>query len=333
MLHVTNGDIVAETLAASGIGGSALPWRDVLHDGPVPGGLTEAELRRTRAEFLASTGAGEANDIELDFATRDDALASGLNGDEVILWFEHDLYDQLQLIQILDRIGSGRPVTATVSLVIIDRFPGVEPFHGLGQLNAEQLESLFPSRAEVTEEQLALAVRAWDAFTAPQPARLAALSAAGIASLPFLGPTLARLLQEFPDTRNGLARSEWQLLAAIAAGAHTPVEVFQAQAAMEDAPFLGDLSVWNRLDALSRCATPLITRTDGLPFLVPPTMEIDERFLRQGLRLTDTGEQVHAGRADHIQLNGIDRWVGGVHLHGGGPVWRWDEATGKVVRA
>jgi plastocyanin len=30
-----------------------------------------------------------------------------------------------------------------------------------------------------------------------------------------------------------------------------------------------------------------------------------------------------------IALCGIDRWLGGVHLEGSGPVWRWDAATGR----
>jgi len=34
---------------------------------------------------------------------------------------------------------------------------------------------------------------------------------------------------------------------------------------------------------------------------------------------------VLAGKADHITLNGIDRWIGGVHLFGNQVPWRWDE--------
>ena len=31
-----------------------------------------------------------------------------------------------------------------------------------------------------------------------------------------------------------------------------------------------------------------------------------------------------AGRGDAIRLNGIDRWIGGVHLVGADAEWRWD---------
>ena len=52
-----------------------------------------------------------------------------------------------------------------------------------------------------------------------------------------------------------------------------------------------------------------------------------------GLRLTDAGAQVLAGVADHVTLNGIDRWIGGVHLHGDHAPWRWNDATEAITRA
>jgi hypothetical protein len=35
-LHVTNGDSAAGTLRATGVVQRIIPWRDALHDGPVP---------------------------------------------------------------------------------------------------------------------------------------------------------------------------------------------------------------------------------------------------------------------------------------------------------
>jgi hypothetical protein len=51
-----------------------------------------------------------------------------------------------------------------------------------------------------------------------------------------------------------------------------------------------------------------------------------------GLRLTAAGARVLAGQADQIALNGIDRWIGGVHLHGRQAPWRWDDGTEAIVR-
>ena len=49
------------------------------------------------------------------------------------------------------------------------------------------------------------------------------------------------------------------------------------------------------------------------------------------LRLTEAGREVLAGRRDHVALNGVDRWIGGVHLTGTDVPWRWDEGTESIT--
>ena len=49
------------------------------------------------------------------------------------------------------------------------------------------------------------------------------------------------------------------------------------------------------------------------------------------MRLTAAGRRVLQGDADHVALNGIHRWIGGVHLAGPDSPWRWDEGTESIV--
>jgi hypothetical protein len=65
-----------------------------------------------------------------------------------------------------------------------------------------------------------------------------------------------------------------------------------------------------------------------------PLLELDppgEVTAGTGLRPTPAGRRVLRGEADHVALNGIDRWVGGVHLRGHAARWRWDEGTESVA--
>ena len=80
MLLVTNGDAAVEALASAGIPGPFLPWRDVLHDGPVPPGHTLAELSEVRARFLASYGWGSFAELLTLFRQRDDVLRLAVQG-------------------------------------------------------------------------------------------------------------------------------------------------------------------------------------------------------------------------------------------------------------
>ena len=91
MLHITNGDIAVAMLRRAGIPGDMLPWRDVLHEGPVPAGLDLEALSALRSRFISDQGWGPADEVAKSFAERDAALAASDACDEIILWFEHEL--------------------------------------------------------------------------------------------------------------------------------------------------------------------------------------------------------------------------------------------------
>ena len=133
-LHITNGDSASNTIEKCGVQGQVLPWRDVLHDGPVPGHVSRERLSDERARFLADPLFGGYQRVRADFAERDELLNRAGEFDEVVLWFEHDLYDQLQILQILDWLADLDLGSTRLSMICIDAFPGIEPFYGIGQL-------------------------------------------------------------------------------------------------------------------------------------------------------------------------------------------------------
>jgi hypothetical protein len=217
----------------------------------------------------------------------------------------------------------------TVSLICIDRFPGIERFIGLGQLDPAQLASLYPSRRPARAEQFAIAAEAWDAFRAPDPAELFAIAvrlgadAARDAALPFLRDALLRFFAEYPSLNNGLSRTETLALKALRDAPLTTGALFAAAQAQEPRPFMGDLPFYDILRALAGARVPLLT--------------IDGAAERAALRpntvaITAAGRDVLSGRLDHIAVNGIDRWKGGVHLLGSDrSPWRWDARAERLV--
>lgn len=331
-LHVTNGDAAAEPLRRAGLGGEVLPWRDLLHEGPVPAGLDPAGLNRERARFLAERSRAEPDDVLRELEARDRTLAGAAAGrGEVVLWFEHDLYDQLQLLQVLDLIADAEAARGRVSLVCIGAFPGVEPFHGLGQLSPEQLASLHPARAPVTDAQWALARAAWAAFRAPDPAEIERVVAGDTDALPFLRGALLRHLEQFPAVGDGLSRTERQLLEAVAAGAARPGELFLADQAREERVFMGDTTLWGYVAGLAGGPAPLLRVAGGGPFRLPD--RDGAGFREQRLELTERGRAVLRGEADRLASGDVDRWLGGVHLRGAATPWRWDREARRLVRA
>jgi hypothetical protein len=323
VLHVTNGDIVVDLLRRAGLADAALAWADVLHEGPVPAGLDDAGLRRVRAEFLAGADGVDAPAALARLEARDRALAASRDG-EYLLWFEADLYDQLQIAQILAAMGDLGVAPGRVTLVCIGEYPGIAHFGGLGELEPEQLGGLLGAAARLTSDALDLGAAAWAALRADHPGGLGAIAASRSPELRFLGEAFDRLSREYPSTRDGLSLTERRLLAATmgddgaAAGA-----VFARVGEREARPFLGDLFFFRTAARLATAPVPLLE-------LDPPGGEV---VAATRLRPTAAGRRVLRGQADHVALNGIDRWVGGVHLHGAAARWRWDEGTESIVGA
>jgi len=303
-LHVTNGDSAASSLRQGGVQGTVLAWRDVLHEGPVPA-QSPRELAATRARFLAEAFGADAAAVERDLLARDEVLAAGASG-RVVLWFDADLYDQLQLVQVLDRLAG--PAATGVTLVSIGEYAGRAHFGGLGELAGPDLVDLRRTSAQpVGAAELALARRAWEGFTAPDPRGLLPLMSEHSPVLRHLGEGIERLLQEYPWTGDGLSLTERRILRAIDSGAAGRAQVFKQVWAAERRPFLGDSVCFLILDRLA--AAGMVAGAPGK------------------LRLTPVGQDVLAGRSSPDR---IDRWVGCVHLEAPA-AWRWDPHRETLV--
>jgi hypothetical protein len=307
VLHITNGESVTGTFRQVRFPGTYLAWNDVLHDGPVPQTETLSELSDIRAQALAGFGGGDYEKLRAGFAVRDRTLQDFRKHQDVVLWFEHDLYDQLQLIQLLDWFEQQDLEGINLDLVQIDSYPGVTPFYGLGQLSGTQLARLFPMRKRVTQAQRSIATETWQAFRAAEPTGLLAISQQQLPEMPFLAAALARFLEEYPWTTDGLSRTERQVLQAAAAGKRKQQEIYFESRKKENVPW-GDLSVYLRMAWLAAGPNPALVESP-----------------KNEYRITDAGQQLLEGKADWIKLqNGVDRWLGGVHLTGQQPQWRWD---------
>jgi hypothetical protein len=307
-LHVTNGDSVQ--LRETGLPGEVLTWQDVLHEGAVPAGLTLEELRPIRSGFLAGISGQSEHEIRDRLEKRDRTLARFAAFGEVVLWFEHDLYDQLQLIQILDWFSRQDLGRTTLSLIATDRY--------LGPLGPDELLALYPSRRPVSPTQFELGARAWLAFSSTDPRSIVELLKEDTSPLPYLPGALQRHLEQFPSTRDGLSRTERQILQITNAGAARVGALFCADRDLEERIFMGDLVFQTYVRGLASARVPLVTLAQE-----------EQPFWNSTVVITPEGGAALRGEVDHVGLNGIDRWLGGVHLHGD-RVWRWDAEHGKL---
>jgi len=317
MFHIHNGESTAGTLREFGFPGEHFAFQEVLMAGPTPSGLSPDEWLTTRARYLSDAYDLNSEDCGMNLLKQEAALQNCSEHGETILWFEHDLFCQINLIYLLDWFSNQSRDKNKLSLICIGVFPGVEDFRGLGQLTGEQLASLFDDRHQVTQKEFGVAKQAWEAYCSTDPRDILRLLEGDTSAMPFLRNALLLQLARFPSVLNGLSRIENRALELISRGATEFKSLFPRFWKVEPVYGLGDAQFWNELKRMAEARNPLIT-TSGLD-------SQSQKFHHASFDLTAAGREVLAGSRDFIDENGIDLWLGGVHMGDGRAVWRWDD--------
>jgi len=282
--------------------------------------VTDEESYRLRGEYWSTKGHGTASDNAQKLAQYDKDFDEAARADELILWYEHDLFDQLALIRLLARLAR-RGLPQTLTIVSIDRHPEIPNFLGMGQLKPEQLAELWPRRTPLSRDAIDEAVTAWIAVTANDPRALPFLTKR-VKAMPFLAGAIERHLEEFPDPTSGLSRTERQQLAAIARGEGTGGALMQASHAIDPRYPITDGLLLDVLQRFGACGF-----IEGAPTGAPGP----DALKSVNVSVTALGRQALAGAIDRVHECGIDEWRGGIHLQGKGPVWRWHSAERKLI--
>ena len=310
-LHIVDGDSAGGTLRVAGFrqDGQILVWRDALYAGPVPKGLPLRELSRLRSKFW--TGGRRTT----KFDKRDTVLNRHADYDEIVLWFGSSQCTlcALSLEQLLSWFRENKVAPGRLSLV---------GMHA-GILRPEQLMPAYAKRQPVSSAQMLIANRVWQAFRSPSPAGLTRLLQRKLHVLPGMRRAILWLLREYPGTLHGLSRLQHRMLKEIASKEPTKVAVIVGSILSTES--VGDVSL---LDLLNCCAEveQALVKLDGLSAKGRKRLHFASQVV-----LTDVGRRVLSGQSDHIAMNGIDRWIGGVHLFGRDVSWRWDAALRRIV--
>lgn len=324
-LHIRCGSDIAGTLTEAGFTGDFLEYSDALCQGPV---LERPDWLERRADFLAESyggGSGMSRDqLVAKLAEAEARLQAAAGGYErIVLWFEHDSYDQLILARCLAQFAATPP--RRLELISPGRYPGGTRFIGLGQLPPEALRLLWAERAPVAPGALAAGQAVWAGLRAAEPHALAALALAGTPDLPQLGRAVRRHCQELPARETGLGLTERLILEILAEGPRTLGEVYRdLMLTREPLPWMTDLMILFMMDSMKKAQEAVFTGY----------FEGGERaWPKERLAITPLGRAVLAGEVDWLSLSPPPRWLGGVRIPGRAPCWRWDEAASDVAMA
>lgn len=314
ILHVLWSDILADALRESTVPGEVLVWRDLGAYAPTP--AHDRIMADMQARILVADGYFRTVDAALQ-ARRDaeERLARFAEHDEVVFWFDPCLYDHVILVQRLDWFSRQDLRGTRLSTVCVR--------DNLGRNTPDELAGLLPCRLPVGQEQLELAARAWQAYRSPVPTAVEELLATDTSALPDLHRAFGHHLERFPSTADGLGSVDRVVLER--ASRSGPVRLTKLIGdSLGALPYLSDGLAAAHAREMTVCPHPLLRLVDRT--------EWPARY--DGvIEITPVGRDVLAANADFVRLNGIDRWLGGVHLLGPEARWRWDPQQLRLVES
>ncbi len=323
-LHIRCGTDLQQALPEAGFNGDFLEYSDPVCQGPIP---DDPSLIDIRVNYLVSAYGSyiqrSRSKIHEELTAAKTRLENASKEYErVVLWFEHDTYDQLILARILAHFEKHeRP--NVLEMVSVNHFPGSVRFIGLGQLPPEAIRLLWNERLPVTQQQLNLGKRAWNAFQSPNPTSLSNLHQEDTGALPNLAGAIKRHLQELPSITNGLSLTEQLTLEILKESDQTAGRIFGLlMRDKEPLPWLGDIMFWYILESMTQATTPAIAIN---------TNQAEEEWPQRQITITKAGLALLSEKHDWLALNPPERWLGGVHIAPKELCWRWDEEAESVV--
>ena len=307
-LVITNGDVAAQRLEHLGLAREVQPWRDILYEGPVPQTASLAALSHIRANYLAAAYPQPARDIAGEFAERDARITQHTTFDTITLWFESDLADMLQLLQILDAFAATDRDPATLHLI--------QAAHPLDHYTDDALRQLAETATPVGRRRLNQAQRSWAAWRASDHRGWFAQMHEPRLGLLNLWSTVLHTKGLYPSMDSGLTDPEVSIVHCVEQGISQPSAIVTAilnDSRQYSDAYMSDWSLYRLIDDLAAAPDPLLEGLEGR-YPCGGNAAARDAYNARHIALTDLGRAVLAGEANAAVVNGIDRWIGGVRI-------------------
>ncbi len=309
VLHVVPGESGAASIQeAFGLTSDrVLIQRDPVSYGPAPQTNDLREWRSIRERFLTelhprlpafSFEEWEQDDLVLNFGRLNAAP-------EIVAWLGEGTGDQLFAAWLIHYLRASQCELNKLHFVTFERFSWRSILNA-GELSAEMIRERASPPVPVSVEQVDELDLVWRSYSSDNPRALATYLDTHTGPL---REAIAPILMRFPEVKSGLGF--WDRLLLENAREHGPKLAWvigHTMIPLQPENYLDVMGDDFLFDRAIRMSSPLVAH---------PLISIDGD--RQDMRactvaLTEDGIGVLAGERNAVQLNGIDDWIGGVHL-------------------
>ena len=210
MLHITNGDSLTDKMSRLNLPGEVVIWREMLCEGQTVQEVGSQEFIAKRKEFLETCYDIPASDYDIKFVSELEKLAQAKDYEEIILWFEFDLFCHINMISAISFLFQ-QNIHKPIYLVCSKRLKGEEKLQGLSQLSDKELLNHFEHKILLNEDDLELAELVWKLYCGNNPLRLKP-EIKKTSNFEYLSSCLRAHIERFPNIKSGLNSLEANFL-------------------------------------------------------------------------------------------------------------------------
>lgn len=291
-LHILNGDSTRQILEQTDISGDLCVWRDVLSDGPSTVDLGSDHYWDVRGSYMSEAFEISSEDfmekVQLEFKK----LEAFSDYQEVVLWFEYDLFCQINMMAVLHWFNQQERGETKVSLICVGREEGYEKLVGLGELPAERYPDLFNRRRIMGSADFSFATDVYEAWCSADPTDLETYILLPSNEFPYLSDALQSHFRRFPSTRTGLTEIEQKIVELIDEGVNEERRIVGNLLRWQEFYGFGDLQFFQALDRLSPIlitGTNIALKPESRDLLDAgnPITSIDRTYTTGGAQVAD----------------------------------------------
>ena len=210
-LHITNGDSLTDRLQHLELKGDIVTWREMLCEGKTTIDIGSESFWRQRYEFFHSRyKVTKQKFIDLTLKEYRN-LCNHKKQQEIVLWFEDDLFCQINMLGVLSWLLKHRK-DADIYLVKLTKKDQKGQMIPLSQLNKRDLLKANKDKYLLCTDDIEYADFIWQLYCENNPIRLYNHASREREAFPYLKSAIHAHCKRFPSVRNGLNFLENKML-------------------------------------------------------------------------------------------------------------------------
>jgi len=216
-LHILNGDSTKQIFSHANLEGDIIVFREMLCEGSIHENVGSDAFWKKRYAFFEK----EIGITKLDYFDKTISELTKLedlsNYSEVILWFEFDLFCQVNLMALCSYLLKNYRKDIQYFLVCTGQEKGTKYLQTLSDYSPRDYELLFENRIKLSKHDLLFAEECWRKYVENNYVELQQFNFNRSAKFRYLQKAIDQHLKRFPD-KNGLNQIQNKILELIEMG-------------------------------------------------------------------------------------------------------------------